>query len=601
MPGSEARQNGGRYIALSHCWGNGEEILKTTSRDLPNYQIQIPVDKIPKTYRDAMIIARALDVSYLWIDSLCIVQDDDADWHSQSAEMASVYQNSYLTIAAADSINPNGGFLRSHTPSLKFEFQGTVSRVDPPVVTEPKVKSSLIIGTRKAVYPEKPTGAVKPKMKTPRAGLGKVPWDGEGVCLTIDSQAHYRSNSLSPATRSYRLTPEKGEDGEKFTSLAPKTKTTVSRAQSPSNESSSITSRTGYTRGCVRKLPLLEELVTRSPLHKRGWTLQETVLSMRIIYFTNDQIIWHCRNGFRSEDGYIGAQFPRHQLTEFKTSPELNRYDGEIDPRNNETSGQESWHRLQSDPWWDWVEDYSRRELTFLKDKYAAFAGITDFYQMSRSETIILGLRKKALSVDLMWIPQGPAVKSKLPDVPSWSWFSITRPVKRFTLHPGSGPSAWPLWDEAEILDYAVNWSGLPLTSWSSGCSITLEGKISQAEVYPEAYPWSSWGGDRQDYYRFQPLLQATGSKSRACDGRCIFDAEQPPPGTVVHCLMISEERNESFTYSWAVLVLTPTGASDDEFRRIGVGVVEDSYVPPSSSSQLEFFSEVSKRRITLV
>ncbi|PMD47126.1 hypothetical protein L207DRAFT_575925 [Hyaloscypha variabilis F] len=56
---------------------------------------------LSKTFQDAIIITRSLSVRYLWIDSLCIIQDDEHDWEIESSRMASVHENAYLVISAA--------------------------------------------------------------------------------------------------------------------------------------------------------------------------------------------------------------------------------------------------------------------------------------------------------------------------------------------------------------------------------------------------------------------------------------------------------------------------------------------------------------------
>lgn len=59
---------------------------------------------------------------YLWIDSLCICQDDLNDWERESAQMAAVYSNSYLTLAAVKSPDTNGGLLSARTPREYFKL-----------------------------------------------------------------------------------------------------------------------------------------------------------------------------------------------------------------------------------------------------------------------------------------------------------------------------------------------------------------------------------------------------------------------------------------------------------------------------------------------
>jgi hypothetical protein len=98
----------GRYITLSHCWG-GSHVITTTKSNLQDHKEGISLDKVPKTFRDAVLITRKLKVKYLWIDSLCIIQDDKSDWERECTKMADVYAYSYLTIAASGSRNDSTG------------------------------------------------------------------------------------------------------------------------------------------------------------------------------------------------------------------------------------------------------------------------------------------------------------------------------------------------------------------------------------------------------------------------------------------------------------------------------------------------------------
>jgi hypothetical protein len=101
----------GQYIALSHCWGAKEGIITATKATIKDRMEAILCSCVPKTFRDAVSITRTLKIEYLWIDSLCIIQDDKSDWKSESAKMADVYSRSYLTIAATGSATSLGGCL----------------------------------------------------------------------------------------------------------------------------------------------------------------------------------------------------------------------------------------------------------------------------------------------------------------------------------------------------------------------------------------------------------------------------------------------------------------------------------------------------------
>jgi hypothetical protein len=89
----------GNYAALSHCWGK-HQLLTTTMASLVSHQNLIHLADLPKTFQDAVMITRSLGLKYLWIDSLCIIQDSKEDWETESARMAKVYSNAVVTIAA---------------------------------------------------------------------------------------------------------------------------------------------------------------------------------------------------------------------------------------------------------------------------------------------------------------------------------------------------------------------------------------------------------------------------------------------------------------------------------------------------------------------
>jgi hypothetical protein len=92
----------GTYIALSHCWGTNTSspILKTTRENLRIHMDKIEWSYLSKTFQDAITIARAVGVQFLWIDSLCILQGDKLDWEIEASLMERVYSQAYLVIAA---------------------------------------------------------------------------------------------------------------------------------------------------------------------------------------------------------------------------------------------------------------------------------------------------------------------------------------------------------------------------------------------------------------------------------------------------------------------------------------------------------------------
>ena len=108
----------GAYIALSHCWGLPDKTFITTHDTLANMKAGFAIGQAPATFRDAISITRLLGFRYLWIDSLCIIQHDTADWRREAARMGSVYTNASLTIAAANAKDDNDGFLHPRNDAL---------------------------------------------------------------------------------------------------------------------------------------------------------------------------------------------------------------------------------------------------------------------------------------------------------------------------------------------------------------------------------------------------------------------------------------------------------------------------------------------------
>ncbi|KAK4452696.1 heterokaryon incompatibility protein-domain-containing protein [Podospora aff. communis PSN243] len=89
------------YAALSHHWSAETEtvILKTTNIK-QRKESGIPLTRLPQMMQDVVSVLRGLGIAYLWIDSLCILQDSAADWVDQAAMMAHVYSNADVTVAA---------------------------------------------------------------------------------------------------------------------------------------------------------------------------------------------------------------------------------------------------------------------------------------------------------------------------------------------------------------------------------------------------------------------------------------------------------------------------------------------------------------------
>ncbi|WYZ43654.1 hypothetical protein EsH8_VII_000090 [Colletotrichum jinshuiense] len=105
----------GPYISLSHRWG-GSDIIKCTIKTLPKLQRGILLSELPATFQDALSATRSLGIAYIWIDSLCIIQDSRSDWDIESRTMLNVYQHGILNLAATRSRDSHSGLFADRTP-----------------------------------------------------------------------------------------------------------------------------------------------------------------------------------------------------------------------------------------------------------------------------------------------------------------------------------------------------------------------------------------------------------------------------------------------------------------------------------------------------
>ncbi|KAH8719431.1 hypothetical protein GQ44DRAFT_808784 [Phaeosphaeriaceae sp. PMI808] len=102
----------GLYCTLSYRWYDSLA-FKTTTENISQLYQGIPEDALHHTIREAIITTRTLGLRYLWVDALCIIQDDTDDWTREAARMSAVYENSMLTIAAIDSPSAEQGMFRT--------------------------------------------------------------------------------------------------------------------------------------------------------------------------------------------------------------------------------------------------------------------------------------------------------------------------------------------------------------------------------------------------------------------------------------------------------------------------------------------------------
>ena len=142
-----------RYVALSYCWG-GDQPNKLTQENYDLYKKDIPWETLPKTIQDAARTAQALGFHYIWIDSMCIVQDSKEDKEVEISQMTKVYAHATLTVVNKRGDRVTEGFLYprklpSGTTSIQYLAEdGQTHRVTLSFDDVSDLEDSCAINTR---------------------------------------------------------------------------------------------------------------------------------------------------------------------------------------------------------------------------------------------------------------------------------------------------------------------------------------------------------------------------------------------------------------------------------------------------------------------
>ena len=118
------------YIALPYCWGDGKAVTKTTKDTVDLYHRWVPNESLPPLYREAVALARGLNIHYLWIDSLCIIQDSKEDKDEELMRMSDIYRGAFVVVVVATAESPLDSLLRVKPQHDQSHTWHTASLID---------------------------------------------------------------------------------------------------------------------------------------------------------------------------------------------------------------------------------------------------------------------------------------------------------------------------------------------------------------------------------------------------------------------------------------------------------------------------------------
>ena len=415
-------------MTLSHCWGPNPPIRLTQS-NIESMRTGIFVGDLPRSFQHAIAVTWWFRCRYLWIDSLCIIQDSREDWQSESGLMRHVYKNAWLNIAATAAADSSSGLFIDRKPSL-------VS-----------------------------TGAVS------------ISWEG--------------------------------------------------------------TLPTGIFYFFLRDF--WEDEISRAPLNRRAWVVQERFLSRRNLHFGSSGIYFECHEMEACET------FPKRLPTFFKEAL-VNRFkEIDVPPIQNATARAKSFLRN----WQKIRRAYTNSNLTYASDKMIALSGVAEEFHNMSNYSYLAGLWKECfLANQLLWKarkqPNGqPSVRPSVYRAPSWSWLSLDATI------PGSvtiGPAVF-----IEILDAHTTLvdDNSPTGQVKHG-AIRVRGQLERVQLQKVPETRDSYSICEEDGKR-TGLLTVT------------FDEEAFRP-TQAYCMPVMFSTSDTLDG----LMLVSTGQAPTEFRRVG-------------------------------
>ncbi|KAL2130147.1 hypothetical protein VTI74DRAFT_6836 [Chaetomium olivicolor] len=116
----------GKYAALSYCWG-GDQSGMTLQSNFASRLQRLDTAVLSKTVRQAIQTTKRMGLRYIWIDAICIIQDDDADRTTEISQMCEIYRQACITIVAANATSASDGFLENRSepsPPTQMPFWG---------------------------------------------------------------------------------------------------------------------------------------------------------------------------------------------------------------------------------------------------------------------------------------------------------------------------------------------------------------------------------------------------------------------------------------------------------------------------------------------
>lgn len=474
------------YATLSYCWGITPQV-KTTKARLEQFKEALPMEELSLVAKDAIALCQGLSIPYLWIDALCIVQDDEEDWLREAGRMCDVYASSYLTIAAA----------------------GTSDNTD---------------------------------------GIFQDQWFGEDERMT---GFPFRGNEVFA-----KVSPYKEHLGHPL----------------------GLNFEEQYADRLEEKSWLLRP--QDLPLIQRAWTVQERILSRRVIYYTREELwwecdsAWHCECGFADEEKYPAGEGHAEHLKNMTATQDANRgaFDWLRDPhRKVPMTLDDAYHK-----WCTIITMFAAGGLTYAKDKLPALSGLAQQFKRMLQDRFDLedeyfaGMWRHNIERQLLWIMSGhvtaPKPLSPRPlgtFAPTWSWMSVNGNV-----HFTSDERDMDFKPRFRILEVSTELVGEDWAGRITGGKLILEAFVVHGLMLSDKLrrPYEMTAKIRiPSTDSFALVTKDIGDELEAGPYTCLYAADLGPSDEPIE--QVNTEVGNMF------FLLKASGSTEGAYERVGIGL----------------------------
>jgi hypothetical protein len=301
------------------------QALTTTTNTLDQHILGISMNGLPQTIQDAIEVTRRLKLRYLWVDSLCILQDSEDDKAVEIAKMEKIYQDAYITISAAGPSDCTLGFLGNLADPLPMRMA--------PII---------------------------------------LPFRAEDDTVSTCSLYEQFSENM------------------------------------------------------------------RASLHKRAWTMQEHLLSPRLLVFSTWpvlEVFWYCRMYLETPEAEAGFGI-RSSRGEWKKMHELLSPPNTLSHDDNDEARRNDQLRNLELIWKGVMEEYSSRRLTQVTDRLPALSGLVTAFQPYVAADYVAGIWSRWLVRHLVWkVVKSDCSRPAQLSCPTWSWLSVDGSIELSLFH----------------------------------------------------------------------------------------------------------------------------------------------------------------------